>query len=135
MIMENFQGKMSVSPTGCALDACRGPGKRILFVDDDHLIRKLSMRILEALGYMAECVRSGAEAIEAFRRARQEGTLFAGAVLDLNVEGEMNGAEIVVELRRFDPSLKAILASGMVADPVIVNYHDYGFDDLIRSVG
>ena len=103
-------------PQGSALLPPGAPGDSpraldLLVVDDDELIRVAMETLLESLGHRVTVVSGGEEALAAL-----EGGLHPDAViLDMNMPG-LDGAATLVRLRRLDPSLPVLLASGG-ADP------------------
>jgi len=101
-------GDAVVVPAGAA-DVVRGTG-RILLVDDEPVIRKLAGDMLRLLGYEVSAADGGAEALELYRRGS-----FDLAILDL-VMPQMNGRELLAEIRRIDPEARVLLASGFHLD-------------------
>ena len=47
--------------------------------------------------------------------------------LDLTVPGGMGGLETLEALREIDPDVKAVVASGYINDPAMINYEEVGF--------
>ena len=74
---------------------------------------------------------SGAEAVELYRKRREEGKGFDVVVLDLTVPGGMGAKEAAAELLAFDPQVRVVVSSGYTRDPVMGNFQDYGFLDKI----
>jgi len=108
------------------------PGSgRILFMDDEEMIRHVAGEILGSLGYDVDFARDGAESIEHYRKAREEGRPFDAVVMDLTVSGGMGGKDAIAKLLEYDPGIKAIVSSGYSNDPVMARYRDYGFKDII----
>jgi PAS domain S-box-containing protein len=83
-------------------------GTTILLVDDDEALLESGKELLEALGYPAITGRDGIEALELFQRHRTE---IRCVITDLTMP-RMNGWETLAALRRLDPKLPVILASG-----------------------
>ena len=54
-------------------------------------------------------------------------------ILDLTVPGGMGGEEAIRELRRIDPDVRAIVASGYSNAPVIAHASDYGFHAVLTK--
>lgn len=102
-------------------------GGRVLFMDDDEPIREFARAVLERLGYEVETAADGAEALERFRKARAAGRAFDGVVLDLTVPAGLGGKETIARLREIDPGVRAIVCSGYSNDPILADYHAYGF--------
>ncbi len=84
----------------------------ILLVDDEELIINVTTEILQSLGYRILAARSGREAIDLYRRRRDDIDL---VILDMILPG-MNGSEIFDCLKKENPGLKAVLSSGYSMD-------------------
>ncbi|MBN1227934.1 MAG: PAS domain S-box protein, partial [Deltaproteobacteria bacterium] len=108
----------------------KGKGK-ILFMDDKKNIRDMVQHMLNYLGYEAELVADGAEAIEAYEKTKASGQRFEAAILDLTVPGGMGGIETIGKLREIDPEVKAIVSSGYAHEPILSEYEKYGFKGVI----
>ncbi len=85
---------------------------RILLIDDEVKILEVGKQLLEVLGYEVEAASKGEEAIEIFKR---DGKKFDLVVLDMIMPG-MGGGEIFDELKKIDPEVKVLLASGYSID-------------------
>ena len=117
-----------------ASPAAAGRGKaRILFMDDEEIVRGAVVRILVRLGYEVAETSDGREAVELFRREHDLGRPFDAIILDLTVPGGLGGREALAEIRRIDPSVRAVVSSGYSDDPVLACYRDFGFDDAISK--
>ncbi len=125
------QGDAVLPPTDTA-EIVRGRG-RILIMDDEESVRQIAGKIVEALGYEAELARDGREAIDRWRKARTQGRPLDVAIMDLTVPGGMGGREAVGVLLALDPEAKAVVSSGYCQDPVMANYRDYGFRDVLAK--
>jgi two-component system, cell cycle sensor histidine kinase and response regulator CckA len=108
------------------LTTIRGNGK-ILVMDDESLIRDLAGELLVALGYHVVVAREGAEAVALYREAKEAEAPFDLVIMDLTVPGAMGGKEAILELRRYDPGVKAVVSSGYSNDEVMAEFQDYGF--------
>jgi PAS domain S-box-containing protein len=108
----------------------RGSG-RILVMDDEEMIRLVTGEILTELGYEVEFAREGGEAVERYRAARESGRPFDAVIMDLTIAGGMGGKDAIRKLLEYDPAVKAIVSSGYSNDPVMANYRDHGFRDVI----
>ncbi len=122
----------TVAPEEAAAEIVCGRG-RILIMDDEESVRQISGKIVRALGYEAAFARDGREAIDCWREARATGRPFDVAIMDLTVPGGMGGREAIGELLAFDPEAKAVVSSGYCQDPVMANYRDYGFRDVLAK--
>jgi PAS domain S-box-containing protein len=106
---------------------------RILVMDDEAPIRQFVEASLKRLGYDAEAVADGAEAVRRYREAMMSGQPFTAVILDLTVPGGMGGNEAIRELRALDPDVKAIVSSGYSADPVMANHREHGFRAVVAK--
>jgi PAS domain S-box-containing protein len=106
---------------------------RVLLMDDEELVRKTVVRLLQRFGYQVETARDGTEAIEAYRRFALEGRPFDVVIMDLTVPGAMGGEEAVRHLREMDPRVKAIVASGYSDNPVMADHEKYGFKGVMTK--
>jgi len=100
---------------------------RILVMDDEESIRKLSKRRLSILGYESELAKDGTQAIEMYKKSMDSGQPFDAVILDLTVKGGMGGKDAIKALLEIDPQVKAIVSSGYSNDPAITNFRAYGF--------
>jgi len=62
-------------------------------MDDEEPVRYALKGMLEELGYTAECVQNGAEAVDLFQNRKEEGKPFSAVILDLTVPGGIGGKE------------------------------------------
>jgi len=106
---------------------------RVLIMDDEHHIRLIERAYLERLGYEVTDVKDGQEAIDTYREALQSGKPFDLVMLDLTVRHGLGGKLAMEGLLKIDPSIKAIIASGYVDDPVIENYNAYDFQGALTK--
>jgi len=104
---------------------------RLLVMDDEEALRTLLVRVLTTLGYEVQSAREGAETIALFEAAKASGGGFDAVLLDLTVSGGMGGTETAIRLKELDPSAKLIVSSGYSDAPVMSNFREYGFDDVI----
>ena len=104
----------------------KGSG-RIVLVDDDEVILSTVRKMLESLGYTAECRKDGRDAIDFYIQENKAGRRLSGMILDLTVRGGMGGKEAVAEMRKLDKELPVFVASGYADDPVMRSPTEYGF--------
>ena len=89
----------------------RGSGETILVVDDEASILTISRQALEAFGYQVLTASNGAEALALFAQQRAR----IAAVLTDMAMPVLDGAALIYALRRIDPGVKVIAASGLKA--------------------
>jgi PAS domain S-box-containing protein len=108
-------------------------GKRILLMDDEQIVRNLYELILNGCGCGHEIVVNGELAINKYKQAQEANNPFDAVVLDLTIPGGIGGKDVILELKKIDPKVKAIVASGYSNDPVMANYKEYGFMGVIAK--
>lgn len=89
----------------------RGTGT-VLVTEDDPSLRKLLCMVLNEAGYTTIEAADGAEAVQRFRAHQGAVDLL---ILDM-IMPRMSGREVFDELKKEDPSLKALFLSGYAAD-------------------
>jgi CheY-like chemotaxis protein len=106
---------------------------RVLLLDDEELVLEIGKELLEYLGYTVTTVQSGEEAVTLYKQARELKSPFDVVILDLAIPGSLGGKEVLRELMRIDPGVKAIISSGYLNDPVVADYREYGFQDVLTK--
>ncbi len=106
---------------------------KILLMDDEDLVRRVSGKMLEHLGYTVEFASDGTEAIELYKQAKDRGEPFDMVIMDLTVPGGMGGKDAIKHLVEIDPDVTAIVSTGYSSDPVISNYKEYGFKGVVTK--
>jgi PAS domain S-box-containing protein len=81
---------------------------RILLVDDEESIRALGRKMLERIGFKVATAADGREALALYER---EGNTIDLVVLDLTMP-HMDGEETLRALKRMDPEVGIVMASG-----------------------
>jgi signal transduction histidine kinase/CheY-like chemotaxis protein len=104
---------------------------RVLFMDDEEIVRNTGQGILKRLGYEVELCKDGTEAVEKYRAAQRSSHHFDVVIMDLTVPGNMGGREAIGKLREIDPGVRAILSSGYSNDPIMTNFREYGFCEMV----
>ena len=103
----------------------------VLIMDDEKYIRDVTSNVLGRLGYKVATAVNGTEAVELCREAISLGQPYDAVILDLIVPNSMGGKEAFQELKKIDPEIKAIAFSGYPNDPVLTNFQEYGFKNII----
>lgn len=107
-----------------------GTGK-ILVMDDEKHVRDTTASVLTSMGYEVTTTINGAEAIKTYKEEMASDNPFDAIILDLTIPGGMGGKEAIKELIEIDPGVKAVVSSGYSGDPILSNFREYGFMDLI----
>ncbi|MFO0774644.1 MAG: PAS domain S-box protein [Nitrospiraceae bacterium] len=82
--------------------------ERVLVVEDDAMVRRLAVEVLQASGYQVTDAASGAEALTILDREAASITL---VVTDMVMPG-MNGRELIEQIQQRYPALKMLVMSG-----------------------
>ena len=106
-----LSSKVAVPAGAPSPEIVRGSG-RILVVDDEKVIRRLVRDMLRSLGYDVVTAAGGEEALSLYRA---EGARIHLVVLDLVMPG-MNGNEVLRALKRINPDVRVLIASGFHLD-------------------
>jgi PAS domain S-box-containing protein len=100
---------------------------RVLFMDDDAEISRLTAGMLDSIGYKYDLAANGDEAIKLYKRYLNIGRPYDVVIMDLTVIGGMGGEECFKHLRELDPNVRAIVASGYDNDEMKRQFLDLGF--------
>ena len=87
------------------------PPLRILFIDDEPLLRQLMKELLEADGHTVEIADGGQAGLDAFRSARERGEAFEVVITDLGMP-HVSGREVARTVKRESPRTPVILQTG-----------------------
>lgn len=82
----------------------------ILLVDDEQVIVDVARDMLEILGYQVIVAQDGQDAIDIFTQQTDEIDL---VILDMVMPG-LSGADVFQALKKINPKVKVILASGYI---------------------
>ena len=107
--------------------------KKILLLDDEQIVIDVCLEMFNYLGYTAEFVRNGQEALETFKTAQKKGVPFDLVIMDLTIPEGMGAKETIRPLREIDPNIKVVVSSGFLYDPVMIDYKKYGFTGTIEK--
>jgi nitrogen-specific signal transduction histidine kinase/CheY-like chemotaxis protein len=103
----------------------------VLLMDDEEFIREIANELLSHLGYEVDLAVDGKEAIDLYRKSMESGKPYDVVIMDLTIPGGMGGMETIVELKKIDPDVKAIVSSGYANDPILADYKKYGFMGMV----
>ncbi len=107
----------------------RTGNERILLVDDEEQVLKLTHRILVSLGYEVTPVDSSLEAIECFR-SNMDG--FDLIITDQSMPN-MSGVELIEEILVLKPSFPSIICSGYSSKISKDSFQEKGIKKYIRK--
>ena len=108
-------------------------GRKILFMEDDGIIRLSVTSQLKGLKYEVEDAKDGNETIKLYKKAMESDKPFDAVIMDLTIPGGMGGKEAIKELLKIDPDVNAIVASGYSDDQVLTKFGEYGFKGVVEK--
>jgi CheY-like chemotaxis protein len=88
-------------------------GKVFLVVDDEELVREVTVMMIEDAGGTAITARDGAEAVKVFEQAH--GTI-AAVLMDFSMP-HLNGYEAFERMQGLNPKVPVLLVSGLKITP------------------
>jgi len=91
----------------------RSGTETILLVEDEESVRASTRRLLSAFGYKVHEARSGKEALEKWSSRIQSIDLL---LTDMLMPDGIGGRELVTEMRKLKPNLKAVMITGYSGD-------------------
>ena len=103
--------------------------KTILLVDDEPLVNNVCTELLSLLGYSVISVNCGKDAVATYLAQGDEIDL---VILDYMMP-EMDGLKTFKLLKNADPTVKAIISSGYLADANITDLKQQGILDVISK--
>jgi CheY-like chemotaxis protein len=106
-----------------------GDRQRILIVDDEEPLVRLTTETLEELGYMATGFTSSAEALKAFRASPGQ---FDAVITDERMPG-LSGTVLIEEIRGIRHSIPILLVSGYVGGMVMGRAYNSGADEVLKK--
>jgi len=113
----------------CASSLPRGNRERVLVVDDEEPLVRLSEETLRELGYQPVPFTSSLAACEAFRN---DPDAFDAVLTDERMPG-MTGTALIAEIRKLRPDMPVLLMSGYLGDLTGRSPRDFGADETLRK--
>ena len=101
---------------------------RILFVEDDRIIRNSMVNILRSKGYEVDSAENGLEGLELFDQGG-----YSVIITDINMP-VMNGSELIKRIRQKDHEVKIIVTTGFLPDDLSSSALDFLFVQKPYSV-
>ena len=94
-------------------------GGTVLLVEDEAAVRKMAKTMLTLMGYMVFEAKDGVEAVEVFRQHKDE---IRCVICDLTMP-RLDGWGTLAALRKLEPGIAVILASGYDKEKVMAGDH------------
>ncbi len=125
---EHFTAPIApTAPTAPA--ALAANGQRVMFIDDDDVMRLVVERMLERAGFRASSFAGGAEALAALRAAPLDCDL---VVTDYNMP-QMSGLNLARAVTELRADLPVILTTGSLTDELIASALKAGVSALVNK--
>jgi CheY-like chemotaxis protein len=102
-------------------------------MDDEEIILVVVAKLLAQCGFDSDVSRNGDEMLNLYRQAMESGNPYSAVIMDLVIEGGMNGKEAIHYLLEMDPDATPVVSSGYSNDPVMSNYRTYGFKGFLAK--
>jgi len=104
---------------------------KILLMDDDEVLRKLTSRKLLRMGFEIETAEEGDKAVTMYQAAMDTGKPYDVVILDLVIQDGLDGKGTIAKLLKIDPGVRAIVSSGFVSDPAMSTFWESGFIEIL----
>ncbi len=101
----------------------------ILIVDDEEMIRGVCVEMMELLGFKTLVASDGEEALRTFR---EHGDRIGLVLLDQSMPG-MDGVTVFRNLKRYDPDVRVLLASGFSKEEFAEQFNELGLSGFIQK--
>jgi PAS domain S-box-containing protein len=101
----------------------------VLLVDDEESILEVGKELLELIGYRVMIARDGNEAVKIYRKYKDKIDVI---VLDMVMPG-MGGGEAYDRMKKINPDVKVLLASGFSIDGEASNILNRGCNGFIQK--
>ena len=106
----------------------RGSGT-VLLADDEETLRALGAQMMEMMGFTVLTAANGVEAVDIYRERGKE---IGIVLLDLTMP-RMDGMQALDELRRINPSVRVVLASGYSCEELAARFADRGLAGVLQK--
>ncbi len=101
----------------------------VLLVDDEEIILEVGRELLETIGYRVLTAKDGKEAVEVYKKKRDEIDI---VLLDM-VMPNMGGGETYDRLKEINPDIKVVLLSGYAIDGEAAEIVERGCNGFIQK--
>ncbi|MDQ6810236.1 MAG: response regulator, partial [Verrucomicrobiota bacterium] len=126
--METLDAPAAESIRRIAEPAQQAP-QLVMVVEDEEMLRDLSVTMLEAEGYRVIVAKDGQEALEVFELHRDEIGL---VVCDLGLP-KLSGRDVFLKMKKSRPGVRVIVASGYLEPRVRSEILQAGVLDTIQK--
>ncbi|MCG8572124.1 MAG: response regulator, partial [Spirochaetes bacterium] len=110
------------------LDIIKGEGL-ILVADDEPIMRQIAQSILVECGYDVILANDGEECVNLYMKHHQK---IKAILLDMLMP-KMSGKEVYLEIKKINPQVNVLLASGFKRDEKVNNILNHGIKGFIKK--
>jgi DNA-binding NtrC family response regulator len=103
--------------------------KKVLLVDDEQIVANVGRKMLEKMGYGVLTASTGGEALDLYRRNREDIGL---VILDM-VMPDLDGVQAYVRLRELNPEVKVLLSTGHEKNGTVAEIMSMGCNGFIQK--
>jgi CheY-like chemotaxis protein len=114
-------------------DTVKAKAENILVMDDEEVLLDVVSSMLKKLHYKYYLAKNGDEAVTIYTKELIKGNRIKFLLLDLIIRNGMGGVDTLAKIKRINPEIKAIAASGYSNDPVLSNPEEYGFNGILKK--
>jgi PAS domain S-box-containing protein len=107
----------------------KNAGNTVLVIDDDEVVRTVTVEILEQLGYSVSSAGDGREGVRLFRARASD---IDCVLLDLSMP-QPNGEKVFAEIRKIKTDARVILMSGYSEDEAVRRFSGIGLAGFLHK--
>jgi len=101
----------------------------LLIVDDEELVLKVGVNMLEKLGYTVLGAKNGTEAVDIFNANKDKIQM---VILDI-IMPDMGGGDVYDKIKAINPEVKVLLSSGYSVDGQAIELLERGCDGFMQK--
>lgn len=104
---------------------------KVLFMDDEDFIREVAEQMLIFSGYEVSLACDGQEVLQLYNQSISDDSAHDIVILDIGVPAGWGARQTIKELIKLDPKVCALVSSGYMDDPIVLNYKHYRFSGIL----
>jgi len=121
----------AMTPSSAARTRRSSPGATrpvVLLIDDERALREMLHLVLDLQGFE---VLEGADGASGVARLRERAGEVCAVILDVQLPGELSGAETLAQIRAFDADVPVLLCTGFVREDELARMRMLTVDDVL----
>ena len=100
----------------------------ILLIDDERALREMLRLVLDLSGFEVLEAADGASGVASLREHQED---VRAILLDVQLPGELSGAETLEQMRAIDPDVPVLLCTGFVREDELARMRMLAIDDVL----